>query len=105
MLIGMNISALIFVCLYATWEAGFCASKLMATPGKYALGLAVVRDDGTRLPFWNGIGRHAAKALSAILLCIGFIMVAFSERKQGLHDKMAATIVVKRSCLMQEVPA
>jgi uncharacterized RDD family membrane protein YckC len=38
---------------------------------------------------------HFSKYLSAILLCIGFLMVAFDTRKQGLHDKLAKTLVLR----------
>ena len=92
-------ASLIFVCLIATYEAVFTASKMMATPGKYLLGLVVVDERGKQISFWRGISRHAAKAVSALLLCIGFIMVAFDKRKQGLHDKMVNTLVIKRQSL------
>ncbi|TML88435.1 MAG: hypothetical protein E6G09_02095 [Actinobacteria bacterium] len=38
----------------------------------------------------------SAKILSALLLCIGFLMVAFTHRKRGLHDVIAGTLVVRR---------
>ena len=33
--------------------------------------------------------------VSGVLLMIGYLMVAFTERKQGLHDKIAGTLVVR----------
>jgi uncharacterized RDD family membrane protein YckC len=66
-----------------------------ATVGKMAAGLRVVTDQGARLSFANATGRFFAKIISAIILCIGFIMVAFTERKRGLHDIIASTLVVK----------
>jgi uncharacterized RDD family membrane protein YckC len=42
----------------------------------------------------RALGRYFAKIPSALILGIGFIMVAFTERKQGLHDMMAGTLVV-----------
>ena len=66
-----------------------------ATLGKMAVGLRVVTDGGKRLSFANATGRYAAKFISAIVLCIGFIMVAFTDRKRGLHDMIAGTLVVK----------
>jgi uncharacterized RDD family membrane protein YckC len=66
-----------------------------ATLGKMAVGLRVVTDEGRRLSFAKATGRYAAKFISAIILCIGFIMVAFTDRKRGLHDMIAGTLVVK----------
>jgi uncharacterized RDD family membrane protein YckC len=43
----------------------------------------------------NATGRYFAKILSAIILCIGFIMVAFTDKKRGLHDIIAGTLVIK----------
>src|SRR5213080_4272790 len=41
----------------------------------------------------RAVGRHFAKWLSGMLLGIGYIMVGFTERKQGLHDMLAGTLV------------
>ncbi|HEX9525443.1 MAG TPA: RDD family protein [Reyranella sp.] len=66
-----------------------------ATVGKMAMGLRVVTGSGQRLSFLNATGRYFAKILSAIILCIGFIMIAFTDRKRGLHDMIADTLVIK----------
>ncbi len=66
-----------------------------ATIGKMAVGLRVVTDQGNRLSFLNATGRFFAKFISAIILCIGFLMVAFTDRKRGLHDMIAGTLVIK----------
>lgn len=74
---------------------GFESSAYQATPGKMALGLIVTDLDGRRISPQRALGRYFAKILSALILLIGFIMVAFTERKQGLHDFLASTLVVK----------
>ncbi|MBV8392745.1 MAG: RDD family protein [Alphaproteobacteria bacterium] len=66
-----------------------------ATVGKMAVGLRVVTDQGNRLSFLRATGRFFAKFVSALLLGIGFLMVAFTDTKRGLHDMMAGTLVVK----------
>ena len=66
-----------------------------ATVGKMAVGLRVVTDQGERLDFGHATGRYLAKIISAVILGIGFIMVAFTDRKRGLHDIIASTLVVK----------
>ena len=71
------------------------SSERGATVGKMAMGLRVVTGDGKRLSFMNATGRYFAKILSAIIFCIGFIMIAFTDRKRGLHDMIANTLVIK----------
>ena len=71
------------------------SSERGATVGKMAMGLRVVTSDGQRLSFLNATGRYFAKILSAIILCIGFIMIGFTDKKRGLHDMIAGTLVIK----------
>jgi uncharacterized RDD family membrane protein YckC len=76
------------------YEAGLTASPLRGTLGKRAVGLRVVTEQGERISFARSTGRYFAKIVSALLLLIGFLMVAFTERKRGLHDMMAGTVVI-----------
>jgi uncharacterized RDD family membrane protein YckC len=71
------------------------SSERGATVGKMAMGLRVVTSDGQRLSFMNATGRYFAKFISAIILFIGFIMIAFTDKKRGLHDIIAGTLVIK----------
>jgi uncharacterized RDD family membrane protein YckC len=71
------------------------SSAKQATLGKMALGIIVTDLEGRRIGFGKATGRHFAKFLSALILGIGFLMVAFTERKQGLHDILAGTLVVR----------
>jgi len=79
-----------------TYMTCFHASRLMATPGKLAVGIKVVRSDGQRLTFGRSLGRGFAYYLSILSLYIGLLMAAFTRRKQGLHDLVCDTIVVDR---------
>lgn len=74
----------------------FESSAMQATPGKRALGLKVVDDEGARIGFGRASGRFFGKIISGAVFYIGFLMVGFSERKQALHDMMANTLVVFR---------
>ena len=65
-----------------------------ATLGKMAVGLRVMTSDGQRLSFMNATGRYFAKIVSALILGIGFLMIAFGGT--ALHDRMAGTRVVYR---------
>ncbi|MGH8130614.1 MAG: RDD family protein [Steroidobacteraceae bacterium] len=67
-----------------------------ATPGKMAIHARIV-DAKTGGKPSNGqlIGRYLAYYVSTIPLLLGFIWIAFDERKQGWHDKLAGTVVVR----------
>jgi uncharacterized RDD family membrane protein YckC len=71
------------------------SSSRGATVGKMVVGLKVVDEQGRRISFLRATGRFFAKFVSMILLFVGFIMVAFTDRKRGLHDMIAGTLVVK----------
>jgi uncharacterized RDD family membrane protein YckC len=66
------------------------------TPGKYLVGLKVVRTDGFRLGFWRSVVRGISYYLSALLLFMGFIWIIFDKNRQALHDKIAGTVVIYR---------
>ena len=66
------------------------------TPGKMALRIKVIRTDGSAVSYGRAFLREVpGKFLSGILLGIGYLMVAFDRQKQGLHDKIANTYVIK----------
>lgn len=72
------------------------SSVHQATLGKRALGIKVTTLDGRRLTVAHALGRWAAAAVSYFTFYIGFLMAAFTERKQALHDLMVGTLVVDR---------
>ncbi|MEO6519690.1 MAG: RDD family protein [Pseudoxanthomonas sp.] len=90
------LSNLISIALAAAYYAGFHASTSQATLGKMAVGIKVVRSDGSRISVARGVGRYFATFLSSVILGIGFLMAAFTERKQGLHDMLCDTLVVDK---------
>jgi len=67
-----------------------------ATYGKMAVGIKVTDQAGRRIGLGRANVRFWSKILSALLLFLGFLMVAFTARKQGLHDKIAGTLVSYR---------
>ncbi len=73
------------------------ASKLQATVGKLALGLIVTDAQGNRLNVGQAIIRNLCKIISSMILFIGYIMAGFTDKKQGLHDMIANTLVVKKA--------
>lgn len=83
---------IVFVWLY---YAGLESSERQATFGKSILGIYVTDGNGGRISFAQATIRHFSKYISSIFF-IGFIMIAFTARKQGLHDLIADTLVVNR---------
>jgi uncharacterized RDD family membrane protein YckC len=90
--VGGLLGLLIGIFYYPLLES----SAAQATWGKRALNIIVTDTHGRRLSFLRAFGRNLAKIISALLLCLGYLMVAFTARKQGLHDMIAGTLVVVR---------
>ena len=66
-----------------------------ATLGKKIAGIAVTGGNGERLPFVRSLIRNLAKIVSSIPLLAGFVIAAFTKKKQALHDIISDTLVVK----------
>ena len=66
-----------------------------ATPGKLALGLKVVRPDGSPVGLGRAAGRFLGKLLSYMILAIGYIIAAFDSEKRALHDMICDTRVIR----------
>ncbi len=77
---------------YALMES----SSYQATLGKMALDLKVTDLDKKPVSFLRASARFFGKILSGMILGIGFLMIAFTEKKQGLHDKLAGCLVIRK---------
>jgi uncharacterized RDD family membrane protein YckC len=95
---GMGVFALLYFAAsllagmtYFTWFHGIGGR----TPGKILLGLRVIQASGD--PMTPGVAflRWVGYLISGSVFCLGFLWVAFDGRKQGWHDKIAATIVIR----------
>lgn len=85
--------------LLATWlyHAYFESSSWQATPGKRMMNLYITDLSGQPISFLNATGRHFAKIITNLIpLWLGYIMAAFTERRQALHDMIAGTLVLRR---------
>ncbi len=70
--------------------------RYMGTPGKMALKLKIVdARTGGKLSLGQAIGRYFAYLVSIIPLGLGFIWVGIDSKKQGWHDKLAGTVVIR----------
>lgn len=79
------------------YYASFESSKLQATPGKAILGLKVTNENLDRIGFSQASGRFFGKIISGLIIGIGYLMIGFTKKEQGLHDLMAHTLVLKES--------
>lgn len=87
-LVSFGIEGLYFVVLW---------SQLGGTLGQRMLGLHVVdAATGRHIGVGRAIGRFIGYLISSAVLSIGLIWAAFDPRKQGWHDKMASTFVVRK---------
>jgi len=80
--------------LYFAWQE---SSKYQATFGKRLCGLRVSDMQGNRIDFARASVRFFAKFLSSAIMLIGYIMAAFTERHQALHDLIAETLVLRKA--------
>ena len=73
------------------------SSRYRATIGKIIFGIIVVYGNGRQLSFSRALIRELGKYVSLITLGIGFFIIGFTKKKQGLHDLLADTVVIDRS--------
>jgi uncharacterized RDD family membrane protein YckC len=87
----------VFLILQWLYFAGMESSPRQATIGKSIMSLRVTNYDGQRISFGHATGRFFAKIVSGMVpLAIGYIMAAFTARKQALHDLIAGTLVLRK---------
>ncbi len=77
---------------YALMES----SRAQATVGKMALGIVVTDIGGRPLSFGRASARYWAKGLSIVICYVGFLLAAFTQRKQALHDLVVGTLVLRK---------
>lgn len=87
---------LVSIAIGLAYSAFFESSTYRATPGKLIMQAYVADVSGAPLTFGRALGRNAAKLLSAIIFGIGYIMPAFTAKKQALHDMVASTLVLRK---------
>ncbi|HXX55150.1 MAG TPA: RDD family protein [Methanoregula sp.] len=76
------------------YYASFESSRSQATPGKLLMKMVVTDLDGNKPTFARVTLRHFAKFISALIICIGFLMIGLTQKKQGLHDKISGCLVL-----------
>jgi uncharacterized RDD family membrane protein YckC len=94
MLALFGLSAVIRLVISATYEI-LLTWKRGATLGKMALGLKVVRPDGSGLSLGRSVARFFSTWISGFIFCIGYIIAAFDDEKRSLHDRICETRVIR----------
>jgi uncharacterized RDD family membrane protein YckC len=73
------------------------SSPARGTLGKIALNLFVGDLHGDPITFWRASVRFWLKILSSLTFMVGWLLAAFTPRKQALHDLLGGTVVLRRS--------
>jgi len=101
MLVGLYRTFITLLLIFATLV--FWVKYDGATPGKKLMKIKIVNaDDLETIDFKTGAKRYLGYIFSSIIFLMGFLMVAFKKRKQGLHDLFAKTVVVYSDSLIKK---
>jgi uncharacterized RDD family membrane protein YckC len=95
----LAVSNMINVLIDVAYHAGFWTWRGQ-TLGKMLLNIKVIRTDGSNITLGYSLLRYLGYIISGIMLGIGFLWIAFDPHKQGIHDKIADTYVVR----LPEIP-
>ncbi len=83
---------------WITWIyfAGMESSSLQGSLGKLAVGIRVCSADLQRITFEQATARYFSKILSSLTIGVGYLLCAYSSKKQALHDFVAKTVLIVR---------
>ena len=86
------------VCALISWAyfALLESSPARGTLGKIALNLFVADLHGDPITFYRASARYWLKILSTLALGVGWLLAAFTPRKQALHDLLSGCLVLRR---------
>ena len=95
-LFGSIIAAYGIVIIVIPWlyYAGFESSRSQATPGKLLMRIIVTDLEGNKPTFARVTLRHFAKFISTLIIFLGFLMIGLTQKRQGLHDRIAGCLVL-----------
>jgi len=71
------------------------SSKIQGTLGKKIIKIKVINLNGDRISIKTSIVRNLLKFISSIFF-FGFVLIAFTKKNQGLHDRLTETFVVNK---------
>jgi uncharacterized RDD family membrane protein YckC len=97
--IGTNVyetlSSFLSILIPLAYFAGFWATTGQ-TPGKMVMGIKVISIEGTPISWGKAILRYIGYVVSWSVFLLGFVWVGFDKKRQGWHDKIASTYVVRK---------
>ncbi|MBZ5661817.1 MAG: RDD family protein [Acidobacteriia bacterium] len=86
---------LLFVIMWA-YYVFFETSSWQATPGKRLFRLYVTDLAGGKITLQRSSMRYFGRKISEVTFLVGYLIAAFTEKKQALHDIMAGCLVLRR---------
>ncbi len=84
-----------YLVIYWLYFAGMESSSYQGTLGKVLVGIIVTDTDGNRISFLRATGRNVGKIASSLILGLGYLLAAFTRKKQALHDMPAQCLVLR----------
>jgi uncharacterized RDD family membrane protein YckC len=90
------ITRLIGVIMFILYHSGFESTKIQGSIGKALCKLIVVDINGRRIKFGRALVRNLSKILSGLFFGFGFFNILWSTLKQGWHDELAKTYIVRK---------
>ena len=95
LVLGVGFITFLVVIGYAVIYLWMVATKGQS-PGKMAVKIKIVRMDGSSLGFGGVLLREIiGKFVSGLVIYLGYIWILFDDKRQGWHDKIAGTLVVR----------
>jgi uncharacterized RDD family membrane protein YckC len=95
---GIGVILMICLLFVGSWlyHTMMESSRYQATLGKKAVGIIVTDMNGNRISFARANARFFGKWVSGMIMNIGYLMAAFTEKKQALYDILAGCLVVMK---------
>lgn len=90
-----NIAQVVFFVVNIAFDVIFWVNFNGATPGKKALGIKVIMENGKPITYPVALIRWFAYFISMIPFGLGFFWAGWDKKKQAWHDKLAETVVIK----------
>jgi hypothetical protein len=94
---------LAFLLIDYLYSSTLQSGSKQGTWGQRAMGLQVIKIDGSAVTFGAASIRYFVSLISSILLKIGYVIAIFTEKKQTLHDLAAGVIVIRRLSYSEEI--
>jgi uncharacterized RDD family membrane protein YckC len=94
LLLGQPLGSLLAFVASIAYVVGFWMAQ-GTTPGKMAMGLQIVRQDGRPMDGSTALLRYVGYIVSGIVVWLGFLWIIWDPNHEGWHDKIAKTWVIK----------